>query len=96
MMVNTAMMVPVETAQCELERLLERLHLGETITLVTAEGTPLAVMVSHKPAPSEGEWSTDWEERWDALTQKVSQAWKSDKSAVETLMEMRQDREITG
>jgi len=47
-------------------------------------------MVSLKPAPTEAELVSDWEARWDALAQKVGQAWKSEKSAVEILMEMRQ------
>lgn len=85
----TSITVPVETAQRDLQHLLEQLHLGETITLVSSEGMPLAVVVSLKPAPVEVEPVSDWEARWDALTQKVSQAWKSDKSAVEILTEMR-------
>jgi hypothetical protein len=51
---------------------------------------PLAIVVSLKAAaPAEVEPAPDWEARWDALAQKVSQAWKSDKSAVEILTEMR-------
>jgi len=83
------MTVPVETAERDLKDLLEQLHLGETITLVSSEGTPLALVVSLKPLPVEVEPASDWEARWDALTQRVSQAWKSDKSAVEILTEMR-------
>jgi len=64
-------------------------QLGEAITLVSSDGTPLAVMVSVKPVPTEVKPVSDWGARWDALTQKVSQAWKSDKSAVEILTEMR-------
>jgi len=86
---NRSMTVPVETAERDLKDLLEQLHLGETITLVSPEGTPLALVVSLKPPPVEVEPASDWEARWDALTQKVSQAWKSDKSAVEILTEMR-------
>jgi len=85
----TPMTVPVETAERDLQHLLERLHLGETITLVNSEGTPLAVVVSLKPAHVEVEPASDWEARWDALAQEVSRAWKSDKSAVEILTEMR-------
>ena len=85
----TSMTVPVETAERDLKHLLDQLHLGETITLVSSEGTPLAVVVSLKPAPLEVEPASDWEGRWDVLAQKVSRAWKSDKSAVEILMEMR-------
>lgn len=84
-----SVVVPIEAAKHNLEDLLERLHLGETITLVTSEGTPLAVIVSLKPAPIEVELASDWEARWDALAQKVSRAWKSEKGAVEILTEMR-------
>jgi hypothetical protein len=84
----TSITVPVQTAQRDLQHLLEQFHLGETITLVSSEGMPLAVVVSLKPA-SEAEPVSDWEARWDALAQKVSRAWKSDKSAVEILTEMR-------
>jgi antitoxin (DNA-binding transcriptional repressor) of toxin-antitoxin stability system len=81
--------VPVETVERDLKDLLEQLHLGETITLVSSEGTPLALVVSLKPSPVEVEPASDWETRWDMLTQKVSRVWKSDKSAVEILTEMR-------
>jgi len=86
---STSMNVPIETAERDLQHLLERLHLGETITLVSSEGTPLAVVVSLKPAHVEVERASDWEARWDALAQEVSRAWKSDKSAVEILTGMR-------
>lgn len=80
-----AMEVPIEVAKQNLENLLERLHLGETITLIGAEGTPLAILVSLKPAPVEVKPAADWEE----LAQEVGRAWKSEKSAVEILSEMR-------
>ena len=86
---TTSVTVPVETAGRDLKQLLERLRWGETITLVSSEGTPLAVVVSLKSAPVEIEPVSDWEARWDALAQKVSRAWRSDKSAVEILTEMR-------
>jgi hypothetical protein len=57
--------------------------------LVNSEGAPLAVVVSLKPEPAEVESASDWWDRWDALTRKISQGWKSDKSAVEILTEMR-------
>ncbi len=83
------MTMPVETAERDLKQLLERLHLGETVTLVNSDGTPLACLVSLKPAPVEVQPVSDWEARWDTLARKVSQAWKSDRSAVEILTEMR-------
>lgn len=83
--------VPVKAAESNLEELLKQLRLGETITLIGSEGKPVALLVSleaakngPKPTPA-----SDWEARLDTLAQKVSLAWKSEKSAVETLSEMR-------
>ena len=81
--------VPVETVEHNLENLLGRLHLGETLTLIGSEGNPLAILVSLKPTPSRVETAPDWEARWDALAHRVSQAWRSEKSATEVLAEMR-------
>ena len=80
--------VPIETAKQNLENLLERLRLGETITVVSSKGTPLAVMVSLK-ADVEVEPVADWEAQWGKLAEEVGRAWKSEKSAVEILSEMR-------
>lgn len=86
----TSITVPVETAERDLQRLLEQLHLEETITLVSSEGTPLAIVVSLKPAPvAETLAPDDWEAQWEALAEEVGRAWKSEKSAVEILSEMR-------
>ncbi len=86
---TTSVTVPVETAGRDLKQLLERLRWGETITLVSSEGTPLAVVVSLKSSSVEGEPVSDWDARWDELVRGVSRVWKSDKSAVEILTEMR-------
>jgi hypothetical protein len=84
-----SMGVPIELAEHNLKELLQRLNLGETVTLVGAEGMPLAIMVSLRPAPVEAKPTLDWEARWDALARQISLAWKSDKGAVETLIGMR-------
>jgi antitoxin (DNA-binding transcriptional repressor) of toxin-antitoxin stability system len=81
--------VPIETAERDLRSLVERLRLGETITLVGSQGLPEALLVSLKSAPPETQSVSDREARWDDLAHKVSRAWKSDKSAVEMLVEMR-------
>ena len=81
--------VPIETAERELRRLLEQLHLGETATLVSSEGTPEALLVSLRSGADQPKPVSDWEARWDALAQQVGQAWKSEKSGVEILAEMR-------
>jgi antitoxin (DNA-binding transcriptional repressor) of toxin-antitoxin stability system len=81
--------VPIETAERDLRSLLERLRLGETITLVGSQGLPEALLVSLKSVPPETQSVSDREARWDDLAHRVSRAWKSDKSAVEMLVEMR-------
>ncbi|MBN1318902.1 MAG: hypothetical protein JXA42_25700 [Anaerolineales bacterium] len=80
--------LPIETAERDLIGLLEELNLGETVTLIGSEGVPQALLVSLRPIPQKSE-TVDWETRWDALAQEVSNAWKSEKSAVEILSEMR-------
>ena len=84
-----SIIVPIETAERDLKSLLEQLQLGETVTLVGSEGMPEALLVSLKSAPAKPPSMSDWETRWDALAHKISQAWKSEKSAVEILAEMR-------
>lgn len=80
--------VPVEMAEHDLKNLLERLGLGETVTLINSEGAPLAIFVSLKPMQQVTS-ASDWDARWDALARRVSQVWKSEKSALDVLAEMR-------
>ena len=81
--------LPIETAERDLRRLLEELDLGDTVTLIGSEGAPQALLVSLRSALREAPAESDWEARWDALAQQVSEAWQSEKSAVELLSEMR-------
>jgi hypothetical protein len=81
--------LPIETAERDLKGLLEELNLGETVTLIGAEGLPQALLVSLRPVSRETEAEADWEARWAALARQVSDAWQSEKSAVELLSEMR-------
>ena len=81
--------LPIETAGRDLRSLLEELNLGDTVTLIGSEGKPQALLVSLKPVVRETEAEADWEPRWDALARQVSDAWQSEKSAVELLSEMR-------
>jgi hypothetical protein len=80
--------LPIETAERDLRGLLEELNLGETVALVGSEGVPQALLVSLKPLLRESR-EVDWDARWDALARQVSDAWQSDKGAVELLSEMR-------
>jgi antitoxin (DNA-binding transcriptional repressor) of toxin-antitoxin stability system len=85
-----SMTVPIKTAKQNLEGLLEQLPQGETLTLINTEGTPVAIVVSLKPAPeADTESISDWEAEWEALAEEVGRAWQGDKSALEILSEMR-------
>jgi len=53
------------------------------------EEAELRRLVPHRAAPREAAAELDWEARWDALAQRVSDAWQSERSAVELLSEMR-------
>jgi antitoxin (DNA-binding transcriptional repressor) of toxin-antitoxin stability system len=81
--------VPIKNAECGLEELLKKLSLGETVTLTGDEGTPVALLVSLKSREIQRKDFSDWEARMDQLAQKVSRAWKDERSAVEVLSEMR-------
>ena len=82
--------ITVKTATNNLEELLTQLPLGETVTLLDESGQPLALLVSLKAASRpEAQSATEWRANLEALAEKVNAAWKSDKGAVETLVEMR-------
>jgi len=72
--------IPIETAQKDLKRLLDDLRLGDAVTLVGAEGIPQALLIPLKATAERPESIPDRDARSDALAQKVSQEWKSDKS----------------
>ena len=84
-----AVTIRIEAAEKNLKRLLEDLELGETVTLIGAEGAPRALLISLKTSIVEPQSMPDWDARLDVLARKVSQAWNSDRSAVEVLTEMR-------
>jgi antitoxin (DNA-binding transcriptional repressor) of toxin-antitoxin stability system len=84
--------VSVEAAKKNLEDILMRLSPGETATLTGPEGRPLAVLVPLKSsleAHAEKEDPTLWDAEWEDLARKIEKAWKSKKSALEILSEMR-------
>jgi hypothetical protein len=81
--------LPIERAERDLRGLIGQLNRGETVTLIGTEGVPIALLVSLKPMPRENQEEADWDARWDALARQVGRAWKSEKSAVELLSEMR-------
>jgi antitoxin (DNA-binding transcriptional repressor) of toxin-antitoxin stability system len=81
--------VSVKNAQCKLEELLLRLPFGESITLTGRDGRPVALLVSLKQGRSAQTPVSDWDARMDELAQKISRAWKGEKSGIDVLSEMR-------
>jgi hypothetical protein len=81
--------VPVEAVGRDLQSLLEGLNLGETVILVDAESVPQALLISLRPVLRDSQAEAEWEARWETLARQVSKAWKSEKSAVELLADMR-------
>ncbi|MBM4050726.1 MAG: hypothetical protein FJ279_36980 [Planctomycetes bacterium] len=85
----SSMTVSIDAAERDLKNLVDQLHLGETVTLLGAEGSPVAVLVSLKSDPAKGKVAADWLKGWEELAKQVGRAWKGDKSAVEVVSEMR-------
>jgi hypothetical protein len=81
--------VPIENASRDLKGLVEGLPTGESVTLVSGEGTPLALLVSLKTEAPKPLPASEWMARWDRLSRKISRAWKTEKSAAEVIAEMR-------
>jgi hypothetical protein len=81
--------VPVDEAARDLKGCLERLPCGHAMRLVDPDGQPVALVTSLREEPDSGFSYDEWEERWLALAQRIDKAWKSDKTALETLADMR-------
>jgi antitoxin (DNA-binding transcriptional repressor) of toxin-antitoxin stability system len=80
--------VSVNSAKKNLEDILAKLSPGETATLIGPEGRPMAVLVPLRSSEDVAA-KIDWDEEWQALAQEIDLAWKSEKSALEILAEMR-------
>jgi len=80
--------VSVDFAKTNLEAIIRELSPGETATLIGPEGKPMAVIVplisSEKAADR-----FDWDSEWQSLAKEIDSEWKSKKSALEILAEMR-------
>ncbi|HQR31652.1 MAG TPA: hypothetical protein PLK30_02870 [Blastocatellia bacterium] len=81
--------VSLESAERDLKGLLAQLSLGDTVTLADNDGKPLALLVSLQEVAANEQAITDWRGQMEDLAKKVSAAWNSEKSAVETIAEMR-------
>jgi len=80
--------VSVDSAKKNLENILASLSPGETATLIGPEGRPMAVLVPLKKSEDIAE-EIDWDEEWQALARRIDSAWKSEKTALQILTEMR-------
>lgn len=80
--------VSVDAAKKNLEDILAKLSPGETATLIGPEGKPMAVLVPLKSSKEKAE-EIDWDTEWEDLARKIDSAWKSEKSALQILTEMR-------
>jgi antitoxin (DNA-binding transcriptional repressor) of toxin-antitoxin stability system len=80
--------VSVDSAKKNLENILASLSPGETATLIGPEGRPMAVLVPLKKSEDIAE-EIDWDEEWQALARRIDSAWKSEKTALQILSEMR-------
>jgi antitoxin (DNA-binding transcriptional repressor) of toxin-antitoxin stability system len=81
--------LPIKMAESNLEELLKNLPLGESITLIGREGSPVALLISLKSGKIYKNRSDNWDTRMDTLAEKVSRAWKGERNVVEVLSEMR-------
>jgi len=79
----------VEAAGPELRDLLQHLPPGEQVNLVDSDGKRVAVVFSVRRGAEKPMPIAEWLAEWDALAEEISKAWKSDKSAVEIISEMR-------
>lgn len=80
--------VSVASAKKNLEDILAKLSPGETATLIGPEGKPMAVLVPLKSSEDVAR-EIDWDAEWENMAKEIDLAWKSKKSALETLTEMR-------
>ena len=81
--------ISVEALGRELRELLDRLPAGESVTLVGADGKPVARVIAIPPQQDQPTSGQDLLAEWEELAQEVSKDWKSQRTALEVLSEMR-------
>ncbi len=72
-----------------LREAVAQLRPGEKANLVAPDGRRVALIVAVRPECAQPMSHEEWMAEWRALSQEISKAWKSDKSAVELIAEMR-------
>jgi len=81
--------ISIESTGPRIRELIERLPAGETVSILGPDGSRVAILLTVRRPKGEAQSFSDWLARLDSLAQRVSKAWNSDKSALETLAEMR-------
>jgi len=81
--------ISIEAVGTDLRSVLDQLPYGESVRLVRPDGTTVAVVVSLRSASGKAPSFDEWEREGRALAEEVSKAWKSEKSALQVLAEMR-------
>lgn len=81
--------ISIEAAGPLLREAVGHLRPGEKVNLIGPDGKQIAVVMSLS-REAEGPLSPDeWLARLDARAERIGKAWKSEKSAVEIISEMR-------
>jgi len=81
--------IPIGAAGPQLREALEHLPEGEALDLLGEDGEPMAVLLPLKARGGKTLRASEWDARWRAMAKRIGKAWKSDKSALEILAEMR-------
>jgi prevent-host-death family protein len=81
--------ISIEALGSELRNLLDRVPSGESVTVIGADGKPVARVIPLRPQPEEAVSDEDWLAEWDALAEEVGKTWKGGLSAVEAVAEQR-------
>ncbi|MBM4031035.1 MAG: hypothetical protein FJ291_04535 [Planctomycetes bacterium] len=81
--------VSVEAMGPELRQLIELLPEGETVEILGDAGEQVALLLTVKQGSEMPLSPDEWLAELDALAEEIGRAWKSEKSAVELVSEMR-------
>jgi hypothetical protein len=81
--------VPVDEVARDLKGWLDQLPGGEVVRLTDSDGQGVAMLTSLREPGGDPVSFEEWERRMRELAEEVSRAWKSEKSALEILAEMR-------
>jgi len=73
----------------KIQNLIEQLRLGDTVTITDETGAPVAMVVGLRADAKPSVAHSDWKTRWQDLSQRVGETWRTNQNAVEVLTEMR-------